>query len=48
LRAGADALVVKSGDFDELTGALRRGAHTARARAAGGAAATEGGVSADG
>jgi DNA-binding NarL/FixJ family response regulator len=48
LRAGADALVVKSGDFDELTGALRRAAHTARARAAGRAAATGGGVSADG
>jgi DNA-binding NarL/FixJ family response regulator len=38
LRAGADALVVKSGDFDELTAALRRPARSAGMAAAGGAA----------
>jgi DNA-binding NarL/FixJ family response regulator len=34
LRAGADALVVKSGEFDELTSALRQAARAAGARAA--------------
>ena len=34
LSAGADALVVKSGEFDELTSALRQAARAAGARAA--------------
>jgi DNA-binding NarL/FixJ family response regulator len=38
LRAGADALVVKSGDFDELTAALRQVVRTARAPRGAGAA----------
>jgi DNA-binding NarL/FixJ family response regulator len=48
LRAGADALVVKTGDFDELTAALRRAARAnaeGRTSAAGPAAD---GLSADG
>jgi len=48
LRAGADALVVKSGDFDELTAALRGAARAAGARAGGGAGPAGGAVSADG
>ena len=48
LRAGADALVVKSGDFDELTTALRQAARAAGARAGGGAGPAGGAVSADG
>ncbi|MFI4869879.1 MAG: response regulator transcription factor [Steroidobacterales bacterium] len=39
LRAGADALVVKSGDFEELTAALRKAARAAGARASGGLSA---------
>jgi DNA-binding NarL/FixJ family response regulator len=38
LRAGADALVVKSGDFDELTATLRQVVRTARAPRGAGAA----------
>jgi DNA-binding NarL/FixJ family response regulator len=38
LRAGADALVVKTGDFDELTATLRRVARGAGIAVAGGAA----------
>lgn len=38
LRAGADALVVKSGDFDELTAALRQVVRTARTPRGAGAA----------
>jgi DNA-binding NarL/FixJ family response regulator len=38
LRAGADALVVKTGDFDELTGTLRRAARGAGIATAGRAA----------
>jgi two-component system response regulator DesR len=48
LRAGADALVVKSGEFEELTAALRRAARTAAARGAGGAGSPGSGLSADG
>ncbi len=48
LRAGADALVVKSGDFDELTAALRQAARAAGARAGPGAGTGDGGLFADG
>ena len=48
LRAGADALVVKSGEFEELTAALRQAARAAGARAAGGDSPAGGGLSADG
>jgi DNA-binding NarL/FixJ family response regulator len=48
LRAGADALVVKGGAFEELTAALRRAARTARAAAPGNAGPCAGGVAADG
>jgi DNA-binding NarL/FixJ family response regulator len=48
LRAGADALVVKNADFEELTAALRQAARTARARAGAGGAPAGGGLSADG
>jgi DNA-binding NarL/FixJ family response regulator len=36
LRAGADAMVVKSGEFEELTHVLRQAARAAQARAAAG------------
>jgi DNA-binding NarL/FixJ family response regulator len=48
LQAGADALVVKDGQFEELTGALRVGAQAAAMRAAGGSGSGGSGVSADG
>jgi two-component system OmpR family response regulator len=48
LRAGADALVVKAGEFEELTAALRRSARAAAARAAGGHTPAGSGLSADG
>ena len=48
LRAGADALVVKTGDFDELTAALRRAARAARGRGAGAAGPAVDGLSAEG
>jgi DNA-binding NarL/FixJ family response regulator len=48
LRAGADALVVKSGDFDELTATLRRAARGAGVSVASGAAPAGGALSADG
>jgi DNA-binding NarL/FixJ family response regulator len=48
LRAGADALVVKSGDFDELTGALRRAALASWGSGAAGPDPAAAGVSADG
>jgi len=44
LRAGADALVVKTGDFDQLTATLRRAARGART----GGAPAAGSISADG
>jgi DNA-binding NarL/FixJ family response regulator len=48
LRAGADALVVKTGDFEELTAAVRQAARSAGTRAAGGSGPTGGDVCADG
>jgi DNA-binding NarL/FixJ family response regulator len=48
LSAGADALVVKSGDFDELTTVLRLAARAARERGASAAGAAGKGLSADG
>jgi DNA-binding NarL/FixJ family response regulator len=48
LQAGADALVVKDGDFEELTVALRLAAGAAAMRAAGGSGPAGNGVSADG
>jgi DNA-binding NarL/FixJ family response regulator len=48
LQAGADAVVVKAGDFEELTVALRVAARAAAMRVAGGASPGGGGVSADG
>ena len=48
LRAGADALVVKTGDFDELTATLRSAARGVEAGGSGGAAPAAGTVSADG
>jgi DNA-binding NarL/FixJ family response regulator len=48
LRAGADALVVKTGDFDELTAALRRAARAACDRGASAADPAADGLSADG
>jgi two-component system nitrate/nitrite response regulator NarL len=48
LRAGADALVVKTGDFDELTAALREAARAIGARSPGGGDSAGGQISADG
>jgi DNA-binding NarL/FixJ family response regulator len=48
LRAGADALVVKTGDFEELTASLRQAARNAGKRGVAGAAPATGGLSADG
>jgi DNA-binding NarL/FixJ family response regulator len=48
LRAGADALVVKTGDFDKLTATLRGAARSAATRGSGGAEPAPGAVSADG
>jgi DNA-binding NarL/FixJ family response regulator len=48
LSAGADALVVKSGDFEELTTALRLAARAARERGGSPADPPSNGVSADG
>jgi DNA-binding NarL/FixJ family response regulator len=48
LRAGAHALVVKSGEFDELTTAVRQAVRAVRARPAGGAASADGELSVDG
>jgi DNA-binding NarL/FixJ family response regulator len=48
LRAGADALVVKTGDFDELTATLRRAARSAAGGRRAGAGPGAGGVSTDG
>ena len=48
LRAGADALVVKSGEFEELTNTLRQAARAAAARSAARESAAGGRLSADG
>jgi len=48
LRAGADALVVKTGDFDELTATLRGAVRGLAAGGSGGAEPAAGAVSADG
>ena len=48
LRAGADAVVVKTGDFDELTATLRRAARNAAGGDRTGAGPGAGGVSTDG
>jgi CheY-like chemotaxis protein len=48
LKAGADALVVKAGEFEELTAALRRAAQAGAARAIGAPSPGGSGVSADG
>lgn len=48
LKAGADALVVKAGEFEELTRALRGAARAAAKRSSGGPAAPGSEVSADG
>jgi DNA-binding NarL/FixJ family response regulator len=48
LQAGADALVVKAGEFEELAVALRRAAQAAAARAAGSPNPGASGLSADG
>jgi DNA-binding NarL/FixJ family response regulator len=48
VRAGADALVVKTGEFEELTAALRQAASSPRARTTAGAAPAGGPLSADG
>jgi len=48
LQAGADALVVKAGEFEELTVALRVAAQAAAMRTTGGPAPLGSGVSADG
>jgi DNA-binding response OmpR family regulator len=48
LRAGADALVVKTGDFDELTATLRAAVRAAAGGGDGGADPAAGAVSADG
>jgi DNA-binding NarL/FixJ family response regulator len=48
LHAGADAEVVKSGEFEELTNTLRQAARAAEARGAAGQSAIGGRLSADG
>ena len=48
LRAGADALVLKSGDFDQLTAALRHAARAGRGAGAEGATRAGNGFSPDG
>jgi DNA-binding NarL/FixJ family response regulator len=48
MQAGADALVVKASDFEDLTVALRLAAQAAVARASGGSGPGDSGVSADG
>jgi DNA-binding NarL/FixJ family response regulator len=48
LRAGADALVVKSAEFDELTTAVRQAVRAAGARPAAGGPSPDGELSADG
>jgi DNA-binding NarL/FixJ family response regulator len=48
LRAGADAVVVKSGDFEELTASLRQAARLAATRGAMGVTPGTDGLSADG
>jgi DNA-binding NarL/FixJ family response regulator len=48
LHAGADAVVVKSGEFEELTNTLRQAARAAEARGAAGQSAIGGRLSADG
>lgn len=48
LQAGADAVVVKDGEFEELTVALRVAAQAAAMRAARGSGSAGNGVSADG
>jgi DNA-binding NarL/FixJ family response regulator len=41
MQAGADALVVKASDFEDLTVALRLAAQAAAARAAGGSSPSD-------
>jgi DNA-binding NarL/FixJ family response regulator len=48
LHAGADAMVVKSGEFEELTTTLREAARASEARRAAGESAAGGRLSADG